>query len=114
MQLQNLRQTDLAEKTGFSRARISQWISGKYQANQNGIFALAQALNVSEAWLMGFDVEKHTDKEVLKLRVELESLQERTSKEALQIIKKFYLLPKGQQKIVSNLIDSLLVESQDD
>ncbi|MCL2052275.1 MAG: helix-turn-helix domain-containing protein [Lachnospiraceae bacterium] len=48
--------TELAEKTGYSKASISQWVNGIYEAKQDGVYQLAQALNVSEAWLMGYDV----------------------------------------------------------
>ena len=35
---------------------ISQYCSGKTEPNQEKLFILGNALNVSEAWLMGFDV----------------------------------------------------------
>ena len=31
-------------------------MSGRYKAKQDGVYLLAQALNVSEVWLMGYDV----------------------------------------------------------
>lgn len=39
---------------------LSQYVSGKVEPGQKRIFVLAKALNVSEAWLMGFDAEKDT------------------------------------------------------
>ncbi len=38
---------------------ISQYISGSVIPGQTKIFILAKALNVSEAWLMGYDVSPH-------------------------------------------------------
>lgn len=35
---------------------LSQYVSGKVEPGQNKLYILGQALNVSEAWLMGFDV----------------------------------------------------------
>ena len=35
---------------------LSQYVSGKVEPGQNKLYILGLALNVSEAWLMGFDV----------------------------------------------------------
>ena len=51
-----LKQTDLARMTGIDKSLISNYISGKYKAKQDNLYLIAQALNVSEAWLMGYDV----------------------------------------------------------
>ena len=67
MRIRNVKATELSEKTGISKSSLSEYINGKYEAKQNGIYLLAKALNVSEAWLMGLDVsmEKTVD-ETLK------------------------------------------------
>lgn len=56
MNLRNLKASDLSEKTKISKSSISEYLSGKYEAKQNGIYLLSKALNVNEAWLMGLDV----------------------------------------------------------
>ncbi len=45
-------------KVKIGRNDISQYIAGKVIPRQNKLFILAKALNVSEAWLMGYDVPK--------------------------------------------------------
>lgn len=40
----------------MNKSNISQYLSGKAEPNQDKLFILGNALNVSEAWLMGFDV----------------------------------------------------------
>lgn len=52
----------LGEK--INKANISQYVSGKIEPKQDKVYLLALALNVSEAWLMGYDVpmERHPDK----------------------------------------------------
>lgn len=47
------KQIDLANATGFSKARISQWIHNKYIPTADGLNKIAKALNISESWLMG-------------------------------------------------------------
>ena len=40
----------------MNKSDISQYCSGKVEPNQEKLFILGNALNVNEAWLMGFDV----------------------------------------------------------
>ena len=47
---------ELASKSGIDKAAISQYLSGKYKAKQDNIFALSKVLNVNPEWLMGYDV----------------------------------------------------------
>lgn len=56
MELKNLKQIDLVNLTKLSKSAISQYISGKYEPKQKALHLLAKALDVSEAWLMGYDV----------------------------------------------------------
>ena len=51
-------QSRLAELVGCDRSMITQYLQGKYEAKQEYLNRLAVALNVSEAWLMGLNVEK--------------------------------------------------------
>ncbi len=41
---------------------LSQYINGKFEPGQEKLTILGLALDVNEAWLMGYDVEKSRDK----------------------------------------------------
>lgn len=56
MSIKNIKQVDLVEKTGLTKSAISQYLSGKYEPKQKGIYLIAKALDVNEAWLMSHDV----------------------------------------------------------
>lgn len=65
MDLRGLRQIDIVRlcepyckmhKVKMGRNALSQYVAGKVEPRQNALYILGQALNVSEAWLMGFDV----------------------------------------------------------
>ena len=56
MEIRNLKQIDLVRMTNLGKSAISQYISGKYETKQKALHAIAIALDVSEAWLMGYDV----------------------------------------------------------
>ena len=56
MEIRDMRQVDLARKSGLPKAQISQYQSGKYGAMQDALYKLAKALSVNVEWLMGHDV----------------------------------------------------------
>ena len=67
MDKENLKQVDIIKKAeSFStkygakitKTDLSQYVAGKVEPGQAKLFVLASALNVSEAWLMGYDVPK--------------------------------------------------------
>ena len=73
MTTRNLRQVDIldavmpySEKYGikFTKNALSQYVSGKVEPKQDKLFILGLALDVDEAWLMGFDVPMERKKPV--------------------------------------------------
>ena len=54
--IRNIKPVELSEKTGIDKSKISSYMSGRYKAKQDGVYLISNALNVSEAWLMGYDV----------------------------------------------------------
>ena len=54
----NMTQKELSDQTGITPSSISDWLRGKYEAKQDKIDIIATALNVSQAYLMGYDVPK--------------------------------------------------------
>ena len=55
LKIRNMKPVELSEKTGLSESLISKYLSGKAIARQNKLFKLAVALDVSEAWLIGYE-----------------------------------------------------------
>lgn len=58
---------DLARKSGINKGTISKYLHGGYIPKQSTIGILARALNVSPAWLLGFDVDKEVTIDLDKL-----------------------------------------------
>lgn len=56
MRIRGLKQVDIIERTGINKGALSSYISGRYSPKQTNIHLISKALNVSEAWLMGYDV----------------------------------------------------------
>lgn len=56
LDIRNMKQNDLVQKTGIGKSSISTYISGDWKPKQENLCKIAEALNVNEAWLMGMDV----------------------------------------------------------
>ena len=70
MRIHNLRQVDILEMTKpycekynikMNKSDISQYVSGSVEPGQEKLSVLGMALNVSEVWLMGYDVPMERD-----------------------------------------------------
>ena len=53
-----MRAQDLVERSGVSKASISQYLSGTHTPSNISAGKMGAALGVNPLWLMGFDVEK--------------------------------------------------------
>lgn len=54
----NMRPIDLSQKTNIPKSSISQYCSGYAKPNSERVYLISKALNVSEAWLMGYDAPR--------------------------------------------------------
>lgn len=55
MRVRRLRQADLVSLTGITKGAISSYLTGRYEPRRLQIHQLAEALNVNELWLLGFE-----------------------------------------------------------
>ena len=56
LEQRGMTQADLSRKCGLSRATLSRYLKGQFEAKQDSVYKIARATGVSEAWLMGADV----------------------------------------------------------
>lgn len=56
MTIKNINQADLCQRTGIPKSSMSMYLSGERSPRQNRLSQIAENLNISEAWLMGYDV----------------------------------------------------------
>lgn len=66
MRAANMRQIDLAEKAGVPKGAINYYIKGKTQPKADRLYLIAKALDVNEAWLIGYDAPMERDDEQKK------------------------------------------------
>lgn len=73
LQIRNMTAAELSRKSGVDKGSISNYLKGKFVPKQNAIGAMAKALNVSPAWLLGFDLTIDGEEPV---HVDMEKLNE--------------------------------------
>lgn len=56
MDKRGLRPVDVVERTGIPKGTISYYLSGKTKPRTDKLLILSKLLDVSEAWLLGYDV----------------------------------------------------------
>lgn len=56
LEIRKMTQAELRRLTGIPKSSMSLYLSGAYEPKQDRIYLISKALNVSEAWLMGYDV----------------------------------------------------------
>lgn len=95
--VRNMRASDLSERTKIPKGAISYYLSGKSQPKADRLHLIAKALDVSEAWLLGFDVSMEREKN-LPPEKQLLSDGEKT------MLELFNQVPKDQQRLVIEMI----------
>ncbi|MBR3767567.1 MAG: helix-turn-helix transcriptional regulator [Clostridia bacterium] len=98
MDLRNISQAEIVKRTGIGKSSISTYLSGEYEPKQRNIYKICEVLNVSEAWLMGYDAPMEREKLTTIPNSELES----------ECISLFQLLTKEQQSIIISQIKGIL------
>ncbi len=66
MDLKKFKQVDLVNKTNIDKTLINKYLAGLMKAKQDKLTILADALDVNEVWLMGYDIpmEREVDKNI--------------------------------------------------
>lgn len=115
MNERSLRQVDIleaakpfCEKYGVKLAKndLSQYVSGKVEPRQEKLTILGLALNVSETWLMGYDVRRERDeKEQPTVPSELSDVKAR-------LIQYVYPLTDGQAALALRVLKSILEDAE--
>ena len=54
--IRNMKAVDLVEASGVPKSAISFYLAGKSKPKADRLYIIAQVLDVSEAWLLGYDV----------------------------------------------------------
>lgn len=105
MTIRNMKPIDLVNATKLSKARISQYVNGIYDAKQDALFKLATALDVNVAWLMGHDVPMEINYNEIHQEIKLcEEIQKVYGKDAFNLLSTYLTLNNdGKQAAITML-----------
>ena len=104
----NMKQIELSRCTGIDRSAINRYLAGTYEPKQDAIHKMAQALNVSEMWLWGYDVPMQRTKAQKKNDGLVQVIaQLRKDEEFFEVVQLLADLPADQYASVKGIISAL-------
>lgn len=116
LRIKGMKQYELCKLANVPKSSLSLYLSGAYEPKQDRVFDMAIALNVNEAWLMGYDVPMErqvkktspTESELSEGERMWMELYHRLSAETRELMihtmEGFDRLPKDKQKLALQMI----------
>ena len=108
METRGIRAVDIVENTDIPKGAISYYLSGKSQPKSDRLYVLAKYLNVSEAWLLGYDVsmtrsaEQKKNDDLVKIIAQM-----RKDPKFFEIVSMLAELPPEQYESLTTIISAL-------
>ena len=99
---------DLCEKTGVPKSAVSYYLAGKSKPKQDRLYIIAKALDVTEAWLLGYDVPSERD-EMQKKNDKLVELVAKLRRDSnfYNMVCKLSTLEESESMIIEQMLTAL-------
>lgn len=101
LKCRRMKQVELCELANMPESSLSLYLKGAYEPKQDRIYSMARALNVNEAWLMGYDVPM--ERVITKATNTIE-----VTEDEQKLLDLFRLVPENQQQMVLQMIHAAL------
>lgn len=101
LELKKMKQADLCKLAKVPKSSLSLYLSEAYEPKQDRIYEMAKVLNVSEAWLLGYDVPMERQETSSPESVEL-------SEGEKMLLDLFRQVPVEKQQLVLQMIQVAL------
>lgn len=99
--IRNMKQSELCKLADIPKSSLSLYLKGAYEPKQDRLYAMASALNVSDMWLMGYDVPMNSDE------ISSTTHSELTECEKI-MLDLFRLIPESQQQMLIRVVRGAL------
>ena len=108
MNSKGIKAIELCEKTGIPSSAMSYYLNGRMEPKSDRLYIIAKALDVSEAWLLGYSVAQERTPDQ-KDNDELADLAERIKKDRdfRKLMFAINHLNPSQVDLISNLVSQL-------
>ena len=93
--LRKMKQAELCKNADIPKSSLSLYLRGAYEPKQDRVYKMAIVLNVSETWLMGYDVPMERNETTTSIEL-MDS--EKT------MLDLFRRIPETQQKILIQIL----------
>lgn len=93
--LRKMKQADLCKNADIPKSSLSLYLRGAYEPKQDRVYKMAIVLNVSETWLMGYDVPMERNETTTSIEL-MDS--EKT------MLELFRRIPETQQRILIQML----------
>ncbi len=108
LQIRNMKQVELSEKTGIAKGTINNWLNNRYQPKQTPLMKMAKVLDVSELWLAGYDVPMERPEIQIKADELAQLISKIRENEALKhLFISICNLSDDQRKTIESLVNEL-------
>lgn len=94
--IRGITKADLSRLTGISKSSLTHYEKGDWEGKQDAVYKIARAVNVPEAWLMGFG----SSIEEMRTEEKQPSVTEGLSEEALLIAQIVDRLPPEHRRLL--------------
>lgn len=108
MTLRGMKAVELCNITNIPKGAISYYLAGKSQPKADRVHLISKALDVSEAWLMGFDVPMQRSAEQKKNDDLVQVIAKlRKDPEFYEVVSMLAELPEAEYASVKQLVEVL-------
>ena len=101
LKYRQMKQVELCQLANIPESSLSLYLKGAYEPKQDKIYNMARALNVNEAWLMGYDVPMERVSTKVMNTIEV-------TEDEQKLLDLFRLVPENQQQMVLQMIEIAL------
>lgn len=104
----DMKPIELSEKTGIPKSMISYYLNGKTKPKADRIYNICKVLNVSEAWLLGYDVPKNKTAEQKKNDELVQVIAKlRKDPEFFEVVSKLASLSPADYESIKHILSAL-------
>lgn len=108
LSLKGMRPIELCRILKISKGTLSHYMNGDHEPRQERIEAISTALNISEAWLMGYDVPMDRQEYYSLSEGKSPSVEPELTEGEKKLIELFRLLPVGEQDMYLEVLQARL------
>lgn len=109
LEMKGIKAIELSRRTSIPKGAISYYLLGKSSPKGDRLYVMAQELNVSEAWLLGYDVpmnrteEQKKNDNIVKIVAQM-----RKEDDFFDVVSMLAELPPEQYASVKSIISALV------